>query len=170
MFQGAPGQGHVPVPIAFACADVQEHPSGVNVGHLQVQPFTQAQSAGVKGEQGDPLIQGGDGAEDVANLLGGEDDRQFESGLSADQFQFRRPNPPQGFLPKEFDGAKSLGGSLAGDFLDALEMDEVLAQLLGGDQVWSGLEIFGPLANAGEVSLLGARSNRQELQIIGKGF
>jgi len=170
MLQGALGQGYVTVAIAFTGAEVQEHPPGINVGHLQVQTFTQTQSAGVKSDQGDPLVQGGDAGKDEANLLSGEDDRQFESGLSADQFQFRRPNSPQGFLPKKFDGAKGLGGGLAGDFLDALEMDEVLAQLLGRDQVRSGLEILGPLANTGEVSLLGARSNRQELQIIGKGF
>ena len=142
---------------------MQEHPSGINVGHLQVQTFTQTQSTGVKSDEGDPLVQGGGAGKDEANLLGGEDDRQFESGLSAHQFQFRRPNPPQGLLPKKFDRAKGLGGGLAGDFLDALEMDEVLAQLLGRDQVWSGLEILGPLANTGEVSLLGARGNGQEL-------
>jgi len=79
------------------------------------------------------LVQGGGAREDVANLLGREDHGQFESGLSANQFQFRRPDSPQAFLPKEFNRAKGLGGSLAGDFLDALEMDEILAELLGAD-------------------------------------
>ncbi len=170
MLQGARWQGDVTVAIAFAGADVQEHPSGINVGHLQVQSFTQTQSARVKGDEGDPLVQGGGAGKDEANLLSGEDDRQFESGLSANQFQFRRPNPPQAFLPEKLDRAQGLGGGLAGDFLDALEMDEVLAQLLGRDQVRSGLEILGPLANTGEVGLLGARGNRQEFQILGEGF
>jgi len=135
-----------------------------------MQTFAQTQAAGVKSDEGDSLIQGGDAGKDLANLLGGEDDRQFESGLSANQFQFRRPEPPQAFLPKEFDGAKGLGRSLAGDFLDALEMNEVLAQLLGRDQVRSGLEILSPLANTGQVSLLGARGNREELQVLGERF
>jgi hypothetical protein len=117
-----------------------------------------------------PSGPGLDAGEDVANLRGGEDDRQFESGLRANQFQFGRPKPPQGFLPKKFDRAKGLGGGLAGDFLDALEMNEILAQLLDRDQVWSGPEIFGPLANTSEVSLLCARGNRQKLQIFGEGF
>jgi len=170
MLQSARGQGDVTVTVAFAGADVQEHPSGIDVGHLQVQPFAQTQSAGVKSDEGDPLVQGGNAGEDLADLLGGEDDGQFELRLSASQFQFCRPNSPQGFLPKKFDRAKGLGGGLAGDFLDALEVDEVLAQLLGADQVRSGLEILGPLANTGEVSLLGSRGNRQELQIFGEGF
>ena len=56
---------------------------------------------------------------------------------------------------------------MAGDFLDALEMDKILAQLLGRDQVRSGVEVLGPLADTGEISLLGARRNGHELQILG---
>src|SRR5437667_6630172 len=130
MLQGAGGQRDVTVAIAFTSADVNEHARRINVAHLQMQSFTQTQSAGVKGDQGDPLVQGGGTGEDLANLLGGEDDGQFELGLSANQLEFRRPDSPQAFFPKEFDRAQGLGGSLAGDFLDALKMDEILAQLL----------------------------------------
>ena len=59
---------------------------------------------------------------------------------------------------------------MTGDFLDALEMNEILAQLLGRDEVGSGVEVFGPLANTGKVSLLGARGNGHEFQILGEGF
>jgi len=48
-------------------------------------------------------------------------------------------------------------------------MDEILAQLLGRDQVWSGLEILGPLANTGQVGFLGWRGNGHELQIFSEG-
>ena len=170
MFEGACWQGDITVAIAFAGADVQEHPSGINVGNPQMQTLTQTQSAGVKSDQGDPLVQSGGTGEDLANLLGGEDNGQFEPGLSANQFQFRRPGSPQAFLPKQFNGAKGLGGSLAGNLLDALQIDEILAQLLGADQVWSDLEILSPLANTGQISLLSARGNGQELQILGERF
>ena len=59
---------------------------------------------------------------------------------------------------------------MAGDFLDALEVNEILAQLLGRDEVWSGVEILGPLADTGQVSLLGARGDGQELKVFGEGF
>ena len=59
---------------------------------------------------------------------------------------------------------------MAGNFLDALQMDEILAQLFGIDQVWSDLEILGPLADTGQVSLLGARGDGQELKVFGEGF
>jgi hypothetical protein len=170
MLQRARGQRHITVAIALAGADMQEHPAGIHVAHLQVQSLTQTQTAGVESDQGDSMVQGGDAAQDLAHLLGRENDRQLESGLGPDQFQLRWPGPPERFLPKEFDGAQGLGGSLAGDLLDALEMNEILTQLLGRDQIWSAVEMFGPLANTGKVSLLGAGSDGQQFEILGKGF
>jgi hypothetical protein len=170
MFQGSRRQGHVPVAIAFAGADVEEHPSGIDVGHLQMQPFTQAQPAGVKSDERDALVQSGDAAEDEAHLLRREDDGQLESGLSANQFQFHRPIPPQALFPKKLNRAEGLRRCLAGDLLDALEVDEILAQLLGRDEVWRGVEMLGPLADTGQISLLGARGDGHELEILGEGF
>jgi hypothetical protein len=52
------GGGHVTIAIAFAAADVQEHALGVDVAGFQVEPFTQPQAAGVKGDQGHVMIHG----------------------------------------------------------------------------------------------------------------
>ena len=75
MSEGAAGQRHVTVAIAFASANVQKHSPGIDVADLQMQPFTQAQAAGVKSDERDALIQGGDAAKDESHLLGGENDR-----------------------------------------------------------------------------------------------
>ena len=115
------------------------------------------------------MIQRGHSGQNASDFPSREHDGKLELGIGANQFQFRGPNPPQGFLPKEFDRAKGLGGSLAGDFLDTLQIDEILAQLLGADQLWGRLEILGPVANTGQVSFLGARGDGQKLQILGEG-
>ena len=62
---------------------MQKHPPGIDIADLQLQPFTQAQAAGVQSDERDSLVQGGDAAEDLAHLLSGEDDGQFESRLGA---------------------------------------------------------------------------------------
>jgi hypothetical protein len=49
-------------------------------------------------------------------------------------------------------------------------MNEILTQLLGRNQIRSDLKMFGPLADTGKVSLLGARSDGQEFEILSKGF
>ncbi len=116
------------------------------------------------------MIQRGGAGEDLADLRRRENHGQFELGLSPNQFHFGRPDPPQAFLPKDFDRTEGLSRGLAGDFLFALEVDEILAQLLRADQFGCAVEILGPLANTGKVRGLATRRNGQKLQVIGEGF
>lgn len=166
----APGQRDVTILIALAGTDVEEHALGVNVADLKVQAFTQTQAAGIDRDQSDAMIQGGHGGENAAGFGGGEDDGEFELGLGADQLEFGWPDAFEGFFPEELEGANDLGGGLAGDLLDDLEVDAVLAELLGGDEVWGfGMELT-ELAEAGVVSLSSARTDGLKRQIIGEGF
>jgi len=80
------------------------------------------------------------------------------------------PEALEGFLPKEFDGADGLSGSLAGDLLLGLEMDAILADFLGRDQFRGFIVELTELAEAGGVGLDGAGENGQEFEIIGEGF
>lgn len=168
--QGAPGQRHVTILIALALADVQEHAPGVNVADLELEAFAQTQAAGVNGGQTNAVIQKCDACQNAAHLGDAEDDRQFELGIGANQLDLGRPGTAEGFLPEKLEGTEGLGGSLAGDLLDGLEMDEVLAELLGGDLIGRRVEVFAELANAGEVSLFGAGADGQELQVFGEGI
>lgn len=125
------GQRDVAVGVAFAAANVQEHPLPIDVADFQMEPFTKPQAAGIDRGQGDPMIERLDGGEDFAHFPRGQDHGQLELTLGADQDQFVGPLPAQGFFPEHFDGANRLGGRLAGDFLNRLEVDEVLAELFG---------------------------------------
>jgi len=114
---------------------MQKHPLGVDVADLQPQSFTQTQATRVDGNQTNTMVQGGHTVKDLADLIGRENDREFELSIGPDQFNFLGPGTVEGFLPKEFDGAEGLGGSLAGNFLLSFEIDEVLPEFLGRDQV-----------------------------------
>jgi hypothetical protein len=160
--KGAHGQRHVTVLVALAAADVQEHALGIDVAHLQAQPFAQPQTAGVNGDQADAMIQRSDFLQHAAHFAGREDDRELELRVGAGQLDFMRPGAFEGFLPEDFDGADGLGGSLAGDFLFALEVDAILADVLRGDEVGRFAAELAQLADAGEVGLFGARADGQE--------
>jgi len=133
--EGACGQRHVAILIALATADVQEHALGINIADLEAQPFAQAQAAGVNEQQADVLIWRGHRGEHAADFGGGEHHRQFELGIGPDQCHLVGPDALEGFFPEELEGANDLGAGLAGDLLVRLEMDAILAELLGGDQL-----------------------------------
>jgi hypothetical protein len=116
------------------------------------------------------MIEGGDVAEDAAHLGGRENDGQFELRIGADESHLGRPGAAESFLPEEFDRAERLGGGLPGDLLDGLEVNEVLAKLLGAELIGGTIEVLAQLADAGVVGLLGAGTDRQELQVVGEGI
>ena len=168
VLEGALGQRHVAIPIALARANVQEHAFGINVANLEAQPFAQAQAAGVNEQQADVLIRRGHRVEHAADFGGGEHHRQFELGVGPDQFQLVGPDALEGLFPEELEGANDLGAGLAGDLLVGLEVDAILAELLGGDQLGRFGVVLTELADAGEISFAGARTERQEREVIGK--
>jgi hypothetical protein len=154
--QRALGQRDIAILISLAGPDVQEHALGIDVGDLQPKPFAQTQATRVNGEQADALIQGENGGQDAAHLGGGEDDGQFELRIGAHQLQFVRPNAFKGFFPEELEGADGLGAGLAGDSLVRLEVNAILANLLGGDQFGRFAIELAELADTGVIGFFGA--------------
>ena len=134
-FERALGQRDVTILVALAGADVEKQALRINVADLQLEAFAQTQPAGVDRSQGDAMIEGGHVAEDAAHLGSGENDRQFELRVGAGEGHLGGPGPAEGLLPKELDRAQRLGGRLPGDLLDRLEMEKVLAELLGADLI-----------------------------------
>jgi hypothetical protein len=167
--QGAFGQGDVTIALALAAADVEETAIGIDVADFQAQAFAQAQAAGVDRGQGDAMIQSGHGREDAAHLGGREHDGQFELGIGADQLQLGGPDALERLFPEQLEGADDLGGGLAGQVLFRFEVEAVLAELLGRNEVGGFAEVFAQLADAGVVSLLGAGADGQQGQVIGEG-
>ena len=166
--QGALGQWDVAVPVAFGGADVEEHAPGVDVADFQVEGLAEPEAAGVDGGEGDAVIEGGNGGENLAHLGGGEDDGELELGGGTDQFDFGGPGAAEALLPKEFEGADGLGGTGAGEAAFGLEVEEVLAEFLGGGLLGGLVEMLGELADAGEVGLLGAGEDREQAQVLGE--
>jgi hypothetical protein len=169
-FQGALRQRHVTVAVAFAASDVDEHALGIYVADLQTQSFAQAQSAGIDGAEADAMIELPRIAEDAPDFGCGEDNGQFELGIGADQFEFVRPGAVESLFPEELECANELGGGLAGDFLDGLEVNAVLADLFEVDQFGRAVVVLAELADAGVVGLFGAGADGQKFEVIGEGF
>ena len=116
------------------------------------------------------MVQGQDSGQDAAHFGSGEDDGELELGIGAGQFELVRPNAFERFFPEELDGANGLGAGLAGDLFVDLEMDAILADLLGGEQFRRFAVKLTELADAGVIGIFSARADGQEFEIIGEGF
>ena len=79
-----------------------------------------------------------------------------------------RPEAVESFFPEEFDGADSLGAGLACDFLYRLEMDAILAEVFGREQIGGFAVELAQLADAGVIGLFGAGADGQEFEVIGE--
>ena len=168
--QSARGQRHITVLVAFATPDMQKHALGIDVAHLQAQAFSQAQAAGVNGGETNAMIEGRDLLQHAPHFAGGKDHRQLELGIGADQFNFMWPDAFECFLPEDFHRADGLRAGLPGHFLPRLEMNAILTNLFGGDQVGRFATELAELTHAVPIRLFRAGEDRQQLQIIGKGF
>jgi hypothetical protein len=116
------------------------------------------------------MIHGGNRDDNATHFRGGEHDWKFELGIGASQFQFVGPGPLKGFLPKQLDGANGLGAGLPSHLLVGLEMNAILTNIFGREQVGRLGVKLTELTETGVIGLLGARADGQELQVIGKGF
>ena len=164
--EGAFRQRDVAVVLAFAAAEVEQTALAIDVADFQAQAFAQAQAARVNERQTNPMIQRGDGGQHAANLGSGEDDREFETRIGAGELDLRGPGTAEGFFPKELDRAESLSGSLPGELLLGLEMEEVLAELFGRDQVGRFVEELAEFEDAGPVTEHGAFGQGEQAQIV----
>jgi hypothetical protein len=163
-------QGDVAVLIALAGPDMQEHATGIDIADLEAQPFAQAQATGVDGRQAHPMVQGGYGGKEAAHLVGRQNDRQLELRIGPDQLHLVRPGAAQGLFPENLDRADGLGAGLAGHLLVFLEVDAILAEVFGAEQIGGFTVELAQLAQACVISLLSAWTDGQQLEIIGERF
>jgi len=114
------------------------------------------------------MIQSFDKAQNAADLVGREDDGQFEFWIGTGQFQLGWPSASQGFFPEEFDRTKGLSAGLASDLFVFFEMNEVLAKVFGRELVRRFVVMLTELTNASVVSLLGSPTDGQQLEVVGE--
>jgi hypothetical protein len=124
--EGALGQGHIAVFVAFALPDVEHPPLAVNVGDLQVDALQQAQAARVNGRQAHAIVWATETAQDQAHLGGAEHNWQLFLARPAwqvedDPFAVERP------LIKKLEARQRNIKPTAGNLLVVLEVKKTQA-------------------------------------------
>ena len=84
------GQWDIAILCPFAQSNVQELADTVDMRHLQLDTFLQAQATGVNGAQADPVVRSSQAIENAVHLFLAEHDRQLALTRRSDKAQ-RRP-------------------------------------------------------------------------------
>jgi hypothetical protein len=150
--QRAGGQRDVTILVALASPDVEEHSFRIDVAHLKANTFAQSQAAGINGGETNAMIKRGNQGNDAPDFSSGKNDRELELRIGADQFDFMRPDAFKCFLPEDFDGADDLRAGLPGELLFGLEVNAILAELFGSNQVGRFIVELAELTDAGVVN------------------
>ncbi len=163
--QAALGQGDVAVLVALGVAEVQQLALAVDVADLQADAFLQPQPAGVDGGQADAIRRAVHTGQDLTDLGGTKHRRQFLLVGRADQVE-GGPVAPQGVLEEELDAAQRQGRGAAGDVLDVVEVEEVLAEVLFADLVGGLAAVGDELADGADVGLLRLGGQAAQAQVL----
>jgi len=158
-------QWHVTIFVTFAALDVDHHAAAVDVRDFQGTAFEQAQAAGVDRQQANTVAFEADAAQNAANFIAGENDRQALLAMRSDEFE-SGPLAAQGFLKEELDAAYRDGAGGALPFFDVLHVEEVVAQLFFGDLIRGIVVMLGELADRAQIQLLRAFGVAVKLHIL----
>jgi len=143
-----------------------DEPAGpVHLGHLETRALQEPQATGVDRNEADPVDGKAHEVKDAPDLLAAEHGGQLVRVRRAHQRQARERFAER-VLDKELDVAQGDRDGGPRIVLDLGEMEEVLAEVLVGDQVRRFAEVLGQLADGADVSLLGARRERAELHVL----
>lgn len=151
---------------SLAMSHMDEHAGAVDVGDPKVSAFLQTQATRVDGSQTGPVAGQTDEAQDLANLFDAQYHRELLLSGSPDEGE-RTPVTLQSVLEEKLDATKSDGAGGTGEFLDILEIEEILAKLFFRDQIGRFIAVFGKLAHCPDVHLLRRLGQAPELEIFG---
>ena len=132
---------------------MQEFSILIDIRHLEMSAFLQAQATGVNGGQAHPVAGEPDGVEHTAHFCQAEDDGEFFFAGSAHEGQ-SGPRALQGLLIEELDPTQGDGAGGAGVMLDVFEEQKVTAQFLLAEAIRCFAVMLRQLPHGADIHLL----------------
>lgn len=164
-YEGRLGQRPIAVLGPFATPHVDKHAGTLNIGHLEVGAFLQAQPTGIDGTQTGAVARQPDTLEDSAHFLHTQDDRELLLPWGTDKGE-GRPFPFEGRLVEELDAAEGNGTGRAGVVFDVLDIQERVPELFLSHLGRRLVVMFGQLAHGPDIHLLGPLRQTAELKVF----
>jgi hypothetical protein len=135
--------------------DVYEASGAINVFDLKMCSFLKPETTGVDSAKADSVSEESYIFKDVSDFVSTEDGGEFLLPFGPHKAQ-GGPFSLYGVLIKELDPTNSDGAGTSGPLLDILGVEEIVPELLFGDQVRGLVVMFRQLAHGANIHLLGA--------------
>ena len=163
------GQRQIAILRPLAAMNVDHHAFRVDVADLQIASFLQPQSQGVHGPEEHGHAWSRTLADDLVNLINGQNFRQrfdvFDSHLCQ-----RLPLAFAGASVEKLHAAIGDSQRSAGELLVVLQVQEEFAKLIFGDLIGRAFAEVGKLPNGSEVAFVSPLRHAAEMQIFTHAF
>jgi hypothetical protein len=157
------GKGTVPIFPALPVTDLDQLASAVDILHVEMGAFLQAQTTGVERGEAHAVARQSHAAEQPADLFEAEDHGQFFLPWRAHKAQ-GSPVSVEGLFEEELDAAQRDRARTAGVLLDMLDVQEILSEFFLGDHVWGLVIGLSQLAHGPDRHLLRTCRQTPELK------
>ena len=162
-FQGLMREGDIAVLSALAAVDVEHVARAIDIAHLKVKRFVQAQPTAGDGGEGDAMVQGGSGVEETVHLFQAEESREAVFGRCANEVE-SLPAACKDVVGEEAEGAVADAHGTGREVVDMLAVEDVLLQLLCREKVRRCAGELSQQAYLTDRGLLGAFALATELE------
>src|SRR5438132_7427984 len=142
------------IAFALALADVDHHPSGVDVGALEVTEFGDPYTGGIQGREDRAMLEVTWGEEQRLHFVATQDDREGLRLLGV-RDRVDHPRAMQGGLVQKTEGTHGLDEDAFGD-LPLEEMELIGADVFRTEAIGCGAKVLGELGHIAQIPIDGA--------------
>ena len=166
-FQRALWEGHIPVFVPLAAADMHEHPAAVDVRDLKLGAFGQPETTRVDRGQAQARVRQAHGLEQALHLVVGQHIGQGLRFRGANHVQ-DAPVPAQRLRVKGLDSAQGLFHGRKRPVSGVLHVQKILPDLLVRELIRRSVKMFGQHPHGADVGLLCSVGLPLQLQVFEK--
>ena len=159
----------VPILMALATLDVDDHTWAIDVANLQASHFGAACSGSVEGHQQNAVEGSGRGVNELGDLRLAQHCGQAQHFLGIRRHRYA-PGPPQSLTEKEAQSGQALVDGVRVQLSLAEQIGLILAGVFGTQLVWRAMEVTGKILKRRDVKLDGSRREISNARVLRASF
>jgi len=151
--EGGKGERDVAILGPLATVDMDHHAGGIDIGDFEMETFVESQAAGIDGGKIGIILEGFDLGKNGSDFFTAENGRKASFGLGTEDSE-DVPVSLEDVFEEEADAAIADAHGIGRPVIDVLSVEEIVLELLFGDQIGGFAVELGEHADGAGVGLL----------------